>query len=409
MKRMHSDSEVKRLAKQAVNPAIEEIESEISAISSAGLKREIVETLPTGSAIKTNVIYMVLDPNASTGNVYNEYMYINSNWELIGTTEVSGTEVVGNPTIPSGATVTELDALKIATDYFKIDKPIHFIKLSSTTLTEALRNEILSDDYFVVVESDSNYYYERVNAGTSKYFETLVNTSIYGNSNYNNKLVIQFRNATVYNYSTSFGTANNNYYLPISDINDSSKNIPAKIINSKTDASTNAPSGTVLTADGNGNASWETPPASGMTNPMTTAGDVIVGGSSGTPTRLAKGTDGQVLKMVSGAPAWANDASGGTNFYEHTIAVNGTTITFKMISLLQTPVLDISDFLAVYNASLLFDGNFDYSGEVYSSILSLYNTENGALMYHLDIQGDIVSYTLPLTATFTDSVVQWPL
>lgn len=74
----------------------------------------------------------------------------------------------------------------------------------------------------------------------------------------------------------------------------------------------NATSGKVLTADGTGSASWETPSA-GMTNPMTTAGDVIVGGSSGAPTRLAKGSDGQVLKMVSGSPAWAADSAGMTN------------------------------------------------------------------------------------------------
>ena len=46
----------------------------------------------------------------------------------------------------------------------------------------------------------------------------------------------------------------------------------------------------------------------GFTNPMTTAGDVIVGGVDGVPTRLAKGTDGQVLTMVAGAVAWATPA-----------------------------------------------------------------------------------------------------
>jgi hypothetical protein len=43
-----------------------------------------------------------------------------------------------------------------------------------------------------------------------------------------------------------------------------------------------------------------------MTNPMTTQGDILYGGSSGAPTRLAKGTSGQVLKMNAGetAPEW---------------------------------------------------------------------------------------------------------
>ncbi|WP_010486951.1 DUF2793 domain-containing protein [Pseudomonas sp. S9] len=51
--------------------------------------------------------------------------------------------------------------------------------------------------------------------------------------------------------------------------------------------------------------------APSLTNPMRTAGDIIVGGKGGTPERLAKGTDGQVLKMVSGSQAWAAESGGG--------------------------------------------------------------------------------------------------
>ena len=49
----------------------------------------------------------------------------------------------------------------------------------------------------------------------------------------------------------------------------------------------------------------------GMTNPMTAAGDLIVGGTGGAPERLAVGSEGQVLTVVSGAPAWASGAGGG--------------------------------------------------------------------------------------------------
>lgn len=41
-----------------------------------------------------------------------------------------------------------------------------------------------------------------------------------------------------------------------------------------------------------------------MTNPMTTSGDIIYGGASGVPTRLAKSTDGQVLTLSGGVPTW---------------------------------------------------------------------------------------------------------
>lgn len=48
-----------------------------------------------------------------------------------------------------------------------------------------------------------------------------------------------------------------------------------------------------------------------LTNPMTASGDIIYGGTSGAPTRLAKGDDGQVLKLAGGVPSWAPDAGSG--------------------------------------------------------------------------------------------------
>lgn len=52
-----------------------------------GFKFEIVENLPaTGSS---NVIYLKLKASGSEGNIYTEYAYINSKWEVIGDTSVS--------------------------------------------------------------------------------------------------------------------------------------------------------------------------------------------------------------------------------------------------------------------------------------------------------------------------------
>lgn len=49
--------------------------------------------------------------------------------------------------------------------------------------------------------------------------------------------------------------------------------------------------------------------AAKMSNPMTTAGDIISGGTSGTPQRVAVGTVGQVLKTEGGTPTptWQDD------------------------------------------------------------------------------------------------------
>lgn len=51
-----------------------------------------------------------------------------------------------------------------------------------------------------------------------------------------------------------------------------------------------------------------------LSNPMTTAGDVIYGGASGAPTRLAVGTAAQVLTVNAGAtaPEWADPTAGGS-------------------------------------------------------------------------------------------------
>ena len=70
-----------------------------------------------------------------------------------------------------------------------------------------------------------------------------------------------------------------------------------------------------LKADG----SWSIP--SGMTDPMTTNGDIIYR-SAGVPTRLPVGTNGQVLKVTSGVPAWGTDNTGGGLTWSE---VTGTT------------------------------------------------------------------------------------
>lgn len=51
--------------------------------------------------------------------------------------------------------------------------------------------------------------------------------------------------------------------------------------------------------------------SAGMINPMTTAGDIVVGGTSGAPARLAKGSNGQSLKVLSGNVAWVTDFENG--------------------------------------------------------------------------------------------------
>ncbi|MGQ7956524.1 DUF2793 domain-containing protein [Pseudomonas sp. SP16.1] len=76
----------------------------------------------------------------------------------------------------------------------------------------------------------------------------------------------------------------------------------------------------------NGSA-WVQQPGGGMTNPMTTAGDMIIGGVSGSPTRLAAGTDGYVMTMASGFPVWQAPSGGGFTGGTLTSALNEAPLT----------------------------------------------------------------------------------
>lgn len=62
------------------------VETAIRGAESGLLKRSVVQALPV-SDIDEDTIYMVAK-TGSTGDVYDEYLYVNSNWEHIGSTDV---------------------------------------------------------------------------------------------------------------------------------------------------------------------------------------------------------------------------------------------------------------------------------------------------------------------------------
>ena len=84
-----------------------EIAAAVGEITAAGVSYEVVEVLPEGDAIKTGYIYLLKDKEEG-GNVYEEYMYINGKWEIIGTTvtdlegkaSLSGASFTGAVTVP---------------------------------------------------------------------------------------------------------------------------------------------------------------------------------------------------------------------------------------------------------------------------------------------------------------------
>lgn len=94
-------------------------------------------------------------------------------------------------------------------------------------------------------------------------------------------------------------------------------------------------SGYLLSSQGTGGPPLWVP--AGLSNPMTTLGDVIVGASSGTPARLAVGTNGQVLTANSSATDgvdWETPSGGSgglTQIAQQILGSPAATITFSSI------------------------------------------------------------------------------
>jgi hypothetical protein len=91
--------------------------------------------------------------------------------------------------------------------------------------------------------------------------------------------------------------------------------------------------GTVAIANG-GTGQTTKAAAFNALSPMTTAGDIIYGGTSGTGTRLGIGTNGQVLTLAGGLPSWASPAGITTlAAIGSTPNANGATISGSTLNL----------------------------------------------------------------------------
>jgi len=107
---------------------------------------------------------------------------------------------------------------------------------------------------------------------------------------------------------------------------------------------------------------WTTD-AAGMTNPMTTTGDMIYSSSGSTPARLGIGTAGQVLGIAAGVPAWTAAPAATKSFSllnsGGTALTGAQTITVSGISnqdVLYVFILDASSASANSNISIRVNG-----------------------------------------------------
>lgn len=128
------------------------------------------------------------------------------------------------------------------------------------------------------------------------------------------------------------------------------------------------------------------------TNPMTAAGDLIVGGASGAPQRLAKGTDGKVLKMVAGSPAWVDEAGGVAAAQSIIIACSDETTPLTSGTAKVTFRMPYAFSLTGVRASL-------GSAQVGGSILTVDINEGGASILSTKLTIDNAEKTSATAAT----------
>jgi hypothetical protein len=112
--------------------------------------------------------------------------------------------------------------------------------------------------------------------------------------------------------------------------------------------------------------------SAGMTNPMTTTGDIIYSSSGSTPARLGIGTSGQVVGIAAGVPAWVTPVAGGMTELA-TGSLSGTTTTITSISGAYKNLvirLDSPDVSANTNVLIRFNGDSGANNYRYVSIYS---------------------------------------
>jgi hypothetical protein len=79
-------------------------------------------------------------------------------------------------------------------------------------------------------------------------------------------------------------------------------------------------------------AIWFDYTQSGLTNPLTTTGDMIYSSGGTTAARLAIGSTGQTLVVSGGIPAWATPSSGGMTLLSTNTANGSASYSFTSIS-----------------------------------------------------------------------------
>lgn len=208
----------------------EYVQELISTVTSASF--EVVDELPT-EGIKTNTIYLVPSQSSGLNNVYDEWVYINNKWELIGTTAIDLSNYLAKDNTTSYTPTSDYNPAtkqyvdSSVTNQATIDETISGLKTFATlpessvvpTENSQLVNKIYVDDsipFKVLPRLNNGKYWELADIGIGYFYSDRIDLNIYSaagssavNNYYNAYLFItevgRYRYITI-RYSNYLGT-----------------------------------------------------------------------------------------------------------------------------------------------------------------------------------------------------------
>lgn len=195
----------------------------IKGASSAGVKYVVVQELPTTG--EEGTIYLVPKTTSKTNNVYNEYMYINNDWELIGDTQadISGKENTSNKVISINNQSTDTQYPSAKCVYDNLSGKQDIIQYSTMpTATSGMLGKIAQYTGTTTNTYTNGYFYKCINNGGTYSWENINVQSSSGGSSA--KYIINVNDDMAGNF-TNYNTAANQAVFQ--DIYDNFDNITA--------------------------------------------------------------------------------------------------------------------------------------------------------------------------------------
>jgi hypothetical protein len=347
--------------------------TDVSVVSANGFAGSVATSTTTPAITLSTTITGILKGNgtamsaASAGTDYTDNAF--KTISVAGQTDVVADSAADTLTLVAGTNVTITTDATTDTITINSSGGASGITIGTTTITSGTDTRILYDNAGVVGE------YTLTGSGTVVAMAT----------------------------APTFQTSINGAYLTASEmlITDASKNIVSAAV-------ATYPSLTELSYVKGVTSALQTQLNALMTNPMTTGGDVIYGGASGTPTRLANGTAGYLLQSngTTLAPTWVTAPASGLTIGttaitsgtttrilydnagtlgEYTITGTGTVVAMQTSPAFTTPSLGVATATSI-NGNTFTTGTYTLTGTAaktlnFTNTLTLSGTDSTTMTF----------------------------